>query len=938
MLHTNAHRCLFFAAKRRCFWAVLGWVFAAVPQLAAQPTAMIDSLTREYERATHDTMRAIQLNYIAFYYLRSDTEKALEYAQRALAYCQRTNPDGSVTDTYLPGKATSLYYFGWYHLYHTNYPEALRYMLEALRLNEKLGRKRSIGNCLFSVGNIYSHQRKYDDALHSYQASKKVFDEIKFETGLVGLYQNWGAMLVDQNRHAEALEIFREAEKLFQKLKPREGWGALYNNLGTCIHSLGNPDLALEYYEKSLAEYERSGNRTDLGPTFSNMGNIYRDRGDFVRAIGFYDALLQNGFDLKSKKRILDGYTSLTTGWLKRAEATPVPAQKDSFYTRAFEYIKKARTYEDSIYNTENSRQLADLQVRYETEKKEREISQLTADARAREIDLVRQEAELRQRRLESEAQRERAQLLEKTNTNIALELEVEKVTRRERETETARQQQQIELLNRENALTETELRRQRTVRTALVAGLAGLAFFLFLLLRLYLQRTAANREIMRQNSEIEAQRAEIEAKNQRLAEANRFKSDFLANVSHDIRTPLNTIIGLGGLLAESPLTPKQREYLDAVQFSSRNLLALIGDVLDLSKIEAGKITFAREPFDLPELLRQQMNWLRAAAEQNGLEARLRLAPDLPKIVGGDETRLNQILLNLLGNALKFTKKGSIELEAAPGKTRPDGSTEIQFRIRDTGVGIPPEKQALIFEAFAQASDDPQQQSGGTGLGLAIARQLVELQGGHIGVESSVGEGSVFTFALPFERWTVDGGRLTADSSQWAGGREQAADGLQFAVGSGQTTPSTVNRLPSTANPPSTVHHQPSIAHRLPSKRILLVEDNGMNQMLALALLEKVMESPQVTIAENGQQAIEKALGGQFDLILMDVKMPVLDGFEATRALREAGCRIPIVALTANVTPEEEAKCRAAGMDDYIGKPIDVAVLQEKVGRWSQNE
>ena len=895
--HTHFHP--FFAAKRCCFWAFLGWALAVAPRLAAQPTAMIDSLTREYERATHDTMRAIQLNYIAFYYLRSDTEKALEYAQRALAYCQRTNPDGSVTDTYLPGKATSLYYFGWYHLYHTNYPEALRYMLEALRLNEQLGRRRSIGNCLFSVGNIYSHQRKYDDALRSYQASKKVFDEIKFETGLVSLYQNWGAMLVDQNRHAEALEIFREAEKLFQKLKPREGWGALYNNLGTCIHSLGNPDLALEYYEKSLAEYERSGNRTDIGPTLSNMGNIYRERGDFVRAIGLYDALLQNGFDLKSKKRILDGYTSLTTGWLKRAEATTVPAEKDSFYTRAFEYIKKARTYEDSIYNTENSRQLTDLQVRYETEKKEREISQLTADARAREIDLVRQEAELRQRRLESEAQRERAQLLEKTNANIALELEVEKVTRRERETETARQQQQIELLNRENTLAETELRRQQTVRTALVAGLAGLAFFLFLLLRLYWQRTAANREIMRQNREIEAQRAEIEAKNQRLAEANRFKSDFLANVSHDIRTPLNTIIGLGGLLAESPLTPKQREYLDAVQFSSHNLLALIGDVLDLSKIEAGKITFAREPFDLTELLRQQMNWLRAAAEQNGLEARLRLAPDLPKTVVGDAARLNQILLNLLGNALKFTRKGHIELEAVP-----NGPTEIQFRIHDTGVGIPPEKQALIFEAFVQASDDPQQQSGGTGLGLAIAQQLAELQGGRISVESRVGEGAVFTVAMPLA--TVDGGRWTVDGAS--------------------AEPSTVRRPPSAGE------------SRLPSKRILLVEDNGMNQMLALALLEKVMESPQVSIAENGQQAIEKALGGQFDLILMDVKMPVLDGFEATRALREAGCRLPIVALTANVTPEEEAKCRAAGMDDYIGKPIDVAVLHEKVGRWSQAE
>lgn len=378
------------------------------------------------------------------------------------------------------------------------------------------------------------------------------------------------------------------------------------------------------------------------------------------------------------------------------------------------------------------------------------------------------------------------------------------------------------------------------------------------------------------------------------LAEQNaRYKTRFLANMSHEIRTPMNAILGLSRLLTESKLPPKQSEYADAIRQSSENLLVIVNDVLDQVKIESGKFTFQQKPFELELIMRHLQNTLGFKAEEKGLQFRIELAPDTQVKLVGDPVRLNQILTNLLGNAIKFTDQGNITLHISPLEAvRGSGKMMLEFVVVDTGIGIAPEQRTRVFESFQQADEDVSVQYGGTGLGLSITKDLVEQQGGSIDLNSEPGKGTEVIVRLPF---LPDENRETAVT--------QIAD-----------TPFDFGAL-----------------------RVLLVEDTFFNQMLAIELLKNRIPQVHIEVAENGQIALEKMeSGASFDLVLMDVKMPVMDGLEATRRLR-ANPRwesLPIIALTANAVQEELDKCKQVGMNAWVTKPIDAAelfALMEKV-------
>ena len=430
----------------------------------------------------------------------------------------------------------------------------------------------------------------------------------------------------------------------------------------------------------------------------------------------------------------------------------------------------------------------------------------------------------------------------------------------------------------------------------------------------------------------------ELEQKNQELEtalvtarEATRTKSRFLANMSHEIRTPINGVLGMADFLLGTELNPEQREYAEALQRSAGSLTSLINDILDFSCIEAGTMRLDRVVFSLRTAIEQAAAEFEVQARDKGLEFVSSIAPSVPDAVVGDPARLRQVLANLLGNALKFTEHGSIGIAAElVSQTRDE--LKLRFMVRDTGIGIPAGLRDRLFETFTQADDSNTRKYGGTGLGLAISKQLVELLGGQIGVENEPGAGSRFWFTASFKK-AAKGDAIAVAESHARARKTPAPSGR--AVQSHTATASAKVISAEKELPKAAPREAPRESAPQQSKRILLAEDNEINQRITLRLLQKLGLAADAVV--NGREAVEALEKQKYDLVLMDCQMPDMDGFEATAVIRsrEGNNRHQtICALTANAMAGDRERCLAAGMDDYISKPVGLEKLRDALVRW----
>lgn len=856
----------------------------------AQKESRIDSIQKAIKTQKKELTKAKLLNQLSVEYKNKNEYKdVIKYSNEARLllenYISVINNDDEILE--VKGVLSESYInLGDAYLNRGDYNIALTNFNRSLQIHELLKDKQAIGRDYNSIGYAYQKKGDFSLALQMLEEAIIIHEENNDKEGLAIAYNNIGLVYWNQSDFASALKQFLKALKLFEEIGNKTRLAKCYNNIGNINVSQGNYSEALKYYFLSIKIAEQLQNKTDLGFTYNNIGMVYVQQNKTDEAIQFFEKSLAICQSIGDKEGIGTSYLNMGA----------IYQDKKQFYDANANYFKALEIYETigddagAIYahlavgdianiNNDMSQALIHFEQALELTKK--------TGNREEEKNIYQRLTKIYAKQKNFEKAYGYQQLYVSLNDSLYNSEKSSLITEMSTKYETEKKDKEISLLSKDRALQEVKLSQQQTLRNFLIISIIMVVLLAAMIYNRYSVKLKTNLLIEKKNEELKKAKETAE-------QSLQIQEQFLANTSHEIRTPMNGILGMTRQLLETPLNTEQSDYLNAIKESSNNLLHVVNDILDISKIRAGKIVFEQKQFRIVDLFKSLQFMLQYKADVKEIILEFKVDEKLPDILMGDAVRLNQILLNLAGNAIKFTEKGKVSMTATL-LSETENNVDVKFTISDTGVGIPADKLDYVFESFAQAEIHTTRKYGGTGLGLSISKFLVEKQGGQITVTSEIGLGSSFSFDLLFEKRGLD---------------------------SLNTSIIQITKIPDTVN--------------LSNINVLLVEDNIINQRVALFELNKWKVNTDV--AEDASSAIEKLKDKTYSIILMDISMPGMDGIEATKYIRtqfaEPAKSTPIIAMTASALSGEKEKCYDAGMNDYISKPFNPLTLYKKIVRW----